>query len=380
MDAAAGLSGAVFVGEFHDYITADKRPQFDSFLSEAPACVALVDFDQSVEFALKTAERLKQIFPNKVSIIALASQMDANLVLQAMRAGCSEYLTKPVALAVLSTTLSRFQNSAEVTMSTPAKSRGKVVTLSGAKGGVGATILAVHLALHLAHIRKKVLLIDHHADLGHVGLYLSLKEPQYYFEDVLKNAERLDADMLKGFVLRHKSGVDVIASPEKSYGSPKGPGEVAERVMTVLWREYDWVVVDTCFGLGEGRLPLLDHADQVFLVSTSEIGSLRDLSRRVERMRLSDAERKKIGIVLNRVTKTDPVTTDQISSTLNLPIAATIPDLDKELLQAINKGEPLDPGGKSALTKPMGTWVRSMTDADAAPAKGRVKHLAFWRK
>jgi hypothetical protein len=39
------VSGAHFVGEFRDYITSDKRPQFSPVLKNAPACVALIDFD-----------------------------------------------------------------------------------------------------------------------------------------------------------------------------------------------------------------------------------------------------------------------------------------------------------------------------------------------
>ena len=381
LDVTSGLAGAVFVGEFHDYITADKRPQFDNSMSEAAACVALVDFDRSPELALKTAERLREIFRNKVSIIALASQLDATLILQAMRSGCNEYLTKPVPLATLTASLARFQSSAEAVMSAP-RSRGHIITLSGAKGGVGTTALAVHLATHLAHAGKKTLLIDYLHDLGDVGLYLGLKDPQYCFDDVVGNAERLDADLLKGFITRHSSSLDVITSPDTGRARQERTGDALDRVMAVLRREYEWILIDSSLASQDFRLSLLQHADHAYLVSTTDIASLRDLGRRIERMSLSDADKAKVRLVLNRVTDADAVTPDQIRDTVGLPIAATLPNSYADILHAINTGQPLDPHGRAAFTKRMTVWAASIAaeDSNVSLAKASRKRLTFWWK
>jgi pilus assembly protein CpaE len=379
LDVTSGLPGAEFVGEFHDYITADKRPQFDSSVSEAAACVALVDFDRNPELALKTAERLREIFRNKVSIIALASQLDANLILQAMRSGCNEYLTKPVDLAALATALAQFQSSAD-TLSLGPQNRAHIITLSGAKGGVGTTALAVHLATHLVHTGKKTLLIDYHPDLGDVGLYLGIAETPYCFDDVLANAERLDADLLKGFITRHSSGLDIITSPDTGRPRQERTAETLERVIAVLRREYEWIVIDSPLASEEFRLSLLQHTDHAYLVSTTDIASLRDLRRRIERMSLADADKAKVQLVLNRVTDADAVTSDQIRDTLGFPIAASLPNSYADILQAINKGEPLDPNDKRAFTKRVAVWAGSIAAAasNVSLAKSSRKRFAFW--
>ena len=381
LEVTPGFPGAVFVGEFHDYITADKRPQFDSSMSEAAACVALVDFDRSPELALKTAERLKEIFRHKVSIIALASQLDATLILQTMRSGCNEYLTKPLAPGALAASLARLRSSVEVVLSAP-QSRGHIISLSGAKGGVGTTALAVHLATHLVHAGKKTLLIDYQHDLGNVGLYLGLKDSPYCFDDVVGNAERLDADLLKGFITRHSSGLDVITSPDTDRARQERTGEALDRVMAVLRREYEWILIDSSLASEDFRSSLLQHIDHAYLISTTDIASLRDLGRRIERMSLSDGDKAKVRLVLNRVTDDDAVTPDQIRDTLGLPIAATLPNSYSDILQAINKGEPLDPHGKAAFTKRMAAWTSSIAAAEAnvSLAKANRKRLAFWRK
>jgi pilus assembly protein CpaE len=381
LDVTAEIPGAVFVGEFHDYITIDKRPQFESSVSEAAACVALVDFDRSFELALKTAERLRQILPNKMNVIALASELDAGLLLQAMRAGCSEYLTKPVDRGALTASLNRLRSSPEVAMAVPQK-RGQIVTLSGGKGGVGTTALAVHLAIHIAHLGKRALLIDYRHDLGDVGLYLGLKEPEYSFDDVLRNAERLDTDLLKGFVTHHNGGLDVITSSASGAARQQWTMDAVGRAMSVLRREYEWVVIDSLLASGNDELSLFEQTDHTYLVTTTDIASLRNTRRRVDRMSLTEANRAKASLVLNRVTDSDAVTPDQIRDSVGLPIAASLPNTYAAMVQAINKGEPLEPNGKGAFTKRMAAWARNVAaiGMDVSTAKAKSKHLAFWRK
>jgi pilus assembly protein CpaE len=266
-------------------------------------------------------------------------------------------------------------------MAVPQK-RGQIVTLSGGKGGVGTTALAVHLAIHIANLGKKTLLIDYRHDLGDVGLYLGLKEPEYSFDDVVRNAERLDTDLLKGFVTHHNGGLDVITSSESGAARQQWTTDAVGRAMSVLRREYGWVVIDSLPASGNDELSLFEQTDHTYLVTTTDIASLRNTRRRVDRMSLTEANRAKVSLVLNRVTDSDAVTPDQISDTVGLPIAASLPNTYAEMVQAINKGEPLDPNGKGAFTKRMATWARNVAaiGMDVSTTKAKSKYLAFWRK
>jgi pilus assembly protein CpaE len=381
LDVTSELPGAVFVGEFHDYITADKRPQFESSVNEASACVALVDFDRNPDLALKTTERLRHILPNRVNVIALASELNAELLLKAMRAGCIEYLTKPVDRGTLNVSLGRLQSSPEVALAVPRK-RGQIATLSGAKGGVGTTALAVHLATHIASLGKRTLLVDYHHELGDVGLYLGMKESEYCFDDVVRNAERLDTDLLKGFVTHRNGGLHVIASSDTGAARQQWTSDAVGRAMAFFRREYEWVVIDSSLASANDEISLLEQTDHAYLVTTTDIASLRNMRRRVDRMSLTDANRAKASLVLNRVTDSDAVTPDQIRESIGLPIAASLPNTYAEMLQALNKGEPLDPHGKAAFSKRMATWARNLAgiSMEVSTAKAKGKHLTFWRK
>src|SRR5665213_70386 len=109
MDECARSSDMEFAGEFHEYISRNKRPQFSSRVRDSAGSVALIDFDLDATQASVTAELLQQIFPGKIAIIAISANNDSGLLLQAMRAGCNEFLTCPLDAAQYTETVGRLQ-------------------------------------------------------------------------------------------------------------------------------------------------------------------------------------------------------------------------------------------------------------------------------
>jgi pilus assembly protein CpaE len=371
--ASLKVSGALFAGEFHDYITAEKRPQFSPVLKNADTCVALIDFDRDPELALETTERLNQIFPKKISIVGVGTQLDAGILLRAVRLGCTEFLTKPIQVADLVAALNRFH--AVMAVDPHAQSGiGRVVAFFGAKGGVGSTMLAVHLATHLVRQHgKKTLLIDHKPQLGHVALYLGLKDTQYHFDELLRNADRLDSELLNGFVIHHRSGLDVIASPEMSGGPHEAKPDELERVMDFLRREYDYILIDSSVSCQDSKRYIIDQSDEIYIISTPDVASLRDLARMVETISLSESATSKLRLVVNRSTATDSVTPEQIEKAVRFPISIAVPNNYFELLRAINDGEPIPPQRRSEFNQALSRWANQIVNGNngvkAPPAK-----------
>jgi pilus assembly protein CpaE len=374
--AASNIPGAHFAGEFRDYITAEKRPQFSPVLKNADSCVALIDFDRDPELAIETTERLHQIFLKKIGIVGIGARLDAGILLRAVRNGCSEFLTKPVSLTDLVSSLNRF-NEVLAVDSDAQSSLGRVISFFGAKGGVGTTMLAVHLAIILVRQHgKKVLLIDHKQQLGHVALYLGLKDTQYHFEELLHNADRLDSELLNGFIVRHRSGLDIIASPELS-GSPReATSDAFERVMDFLRREYDFVLIDSTVAYQDTKRTLIEQSDEVYIVSTPDVAALRDLARMVESLSLSESSTNKLRLVINRSTASDSVTPEQIEKTVRFPISVAVPNNYFELLRAINDGEPIPPQRRSEFNQALSRWanqiVNGLDASEPAPAKKKL--------
>jgi pilus assembly protein CpaE len=376
------LEGALFFGGFRDYFSVDKRPQFSPALRGTGACIALVDFDANREMALETTERLQQIFLRKISVIAVGSGLEADLLLRAMRAGCAEYLAKPVDVGQLTKALARLRQRM---MQSPdmQSSLGRVIAFFGAKGGVGTTTLAVHLATFLVRQhKKKTLLIDHKHLLGHVALYLGLKDTPYHFDELLRNVDRLDIELLNGFVIHHESGLDVIASPESATDHHHvGKRDELDRVMEFLRREYDYILVDSWVGYRDSKLSLIDQADEIYLVSTPDLASLRDLARLVESMSLSDLAMGKLRLVLNRATAEDSLNARQIQKAVHFPVSISIGNNYLELMRAINEGKPLMPASKSIFSKQLTAWSDQIVSSGiTADTKLKKNGFAFWRQ
>jgi pilus assembly protein CpaE len=382
MDGCAYAADTEFAGEFHDYMGLHKRPQFSQHVRDSAAQIALIDFDRNPEEAARSAEILHQLFPGKIAIIAVSKHSHEELILQAMRAGCSEFLPCPFVLSQFTDMMARLQARFTILAPEGAKNAGSVIALFGVKGGVGTTTLAIYLATFLVRQhRKKVLLIDHHHQLGHVCLYLGLRENPYYFDELLRNVDRLDVELLTGFLTHHPSGLDVLPSPDTCAVRYSSSPQDMEHVLAFLRSEYDYVILDSSLDSQNVSSVIIDSADEVYLVATPDVAALRDLSRHVENFGLDARTAPKLRIAINRSSSNDAVSAEQVEAAVRFPVSVTFPNSYAELLRAINAGEPLSPQRRSEFTSKISKWANRLVHAQSNPETDRPKkrRLAFWK-
>jgi pilus assembly protein CpaE len=378
--APAYVSGVQYAGEFQDYITAARRPHFPPVIKQAGSCVAFIDFDLNPGQAIETAEALRNNHSPHVISVGVASKVDADLLLRAMRAGCGEFLEKPVQAVHIQDTLRAIQNRLQASIAAPGR-RGQVIAFLGAKGGVGTTALAVHVAVSLASKHgKKTLLVDHHHQLGHVCLYLGIKESHYHFDELIRNVQRLDSDLLKGFVIKHSSGLDVLASPDACAPQYNSSGEEFEQVIDFLREEYDFILIDSSIADDRIAGALIHLSDETALVSTPDLAALRDVSRYIDHLNLDQVTSTKLRIVINRRSANDGITPEQIEKAVRFPISSTIPNSYAELLHAINEGEPVSSQRRSEFVAQIGKWANRLALAGEPASETRAKKkFAFWK-
>jgi len=381
MDGCAYTPETEFAGEFHAYIARNRRPQFSQRVKDSAACIAIVDFDRNVEEATQTVLLLHQIFPGKVATVAVSARNDSDLLLQAMRAGCTEFLTQPFDLERFAETVVRLQDRFAALFSDAAKSTGSVLSLFGVKGGVGTTTLAVHLSTFLVRQhKKKVLLIDHHHQLGHASLYLGVKVNPYHFDELIRNVDRLDVELLAGFLTHHPSGLDLLPSPDICAVRYNSTAQEMQQVLEFLRPQYDFVILDSSLEYQEVNSSIIDCSDEVYLITTPDVAALRDLSRHVENFALDDAS-SKLRIVLNRSSSNDAVSAEQVESAVRFPVSVSVANNYAELVRAINAGEPISPQRRSEFTTQIGKWANKLVHTHSSPGPSSPKHksFSFWK-
>jgi pilus assembly protein CpaE len=293
-----------------------------------------------------------------------------------MRAGCSEFLPKPIVVDELRAALARFQPASTLDSRDPTHA-GKIIGILGAKGGVGATTLAVHAAVHLVRTHKKrVLLVDQKNHLGHVALYLGIKHTKYHFEELLRNAERLDPALLEGLVTHHSDGLDVIASPDVYLPRNRVNAQDGATVLNFLRQRYEYVLVDSEAENTPWLSSLVSCSDEIGLVCTPDLGALRDLARHIEHLSRIEGLSPKLRIIVNRSGSDAAVSKNDIETAIGFRVAIEVPNNYLELIKAINAGIPIAPQTRGAFTQAVARWVQML----AALTKSSFVHASAKRK
>lgn len=327
---------------------------------QARTRICFIDYDQSSEQAIWITERFRAEHPD-LHVFAVSSASEPERIIVAMRAGCAEYLLKPLQGERVLEALARVE--AKQKERTRSKVRGKIITLIGAKGGTGVTSLALHLSLELTgQEQRKCLLVDQHAALGDASLYLGTGRHQYSFYELANNTDRLDQELLEGFLLHHSSGLHLLDSPETVDAIHHAPSSAVERTLAFLAESYPFVIVDCPPGLTDETLACISQSDQVAIVMTAELPSVRNAVRYIEHLEKRGYSPKQIQIVLNRHSKRGPLSDERIEKALGRPISMRVPNSYNEVIRAINSGAPI-PSGKSDFGAAMQRWARDIAGA-----------------
>ena len=360
LDAAESRNWAVSEAAFDGYISAKRRPHFGEYLKASDGCVAIIDFDEDLEQAVESVAYLQQVFTGKIVVVALSANKEHNLMLQAMRAGCTEFLTRPFDEEEFDAFCMRFEHQFS-TRSENISASGSVVAFFGAKGGVGTTTLAVHLASYLVQNNKKTaLLIDNHMQFGHACIYLGIDGSGYHFQELVRNVNRLDSELLLGFIAKHPDGLHVLSSPDVGHDARAMNAEDVASTLDFLRSEYDFVVVDCAPNLDATNIAVIAAASQVYVVATPEISAIRDLSRYADDLVRIDDTTNKVKVVLNRYSSQFAVSLDQIEKAIRLPVSFTIPNSFVELVRSVNLGVPVSVTQKSFFTEEIRKWANSL--------------------
>ncbi len=293
--------------------------------------VVIVGFLQAMDAALALGQALTRDEPN-VTLVAMASQGNADAILAAMRVGYKEFVVLPEDAAQLRQVV---HDAAYAVVDEDVN--GLVVAMLGAKGGVGNTLLTTHLAAELAAIHR-VLCIDLDFSNGDVASLLDLT-PRDSIVDLLPRADRIDERMLTGTVGVHRSKVHALTQPNDVDPALVVSGDDVYSILLSAARGYQYVLVDCGARMDEAVVTALQVADLVVIVATPDVVAVRDAYRRLKSLEGIGVAKDTLRLVVNRVHKASFVSPADIEQNLGHRVMATITDDQKLVNQAINEGK-----------------------------------------
>ena len=220
----------------------------------------------------------------------MAQVAEPDLILQAMRAGANEFFTWPPAEDTFHSAIRRTAARRETTQGAPPSAT--TLVFFGAKGGAGTTTIAVNCGVELARLTKRsTVIVDLKPGLGEVALFLGVR-PRYSIIDAIDNLHRLDREFLRELVLKHKSGLEILAGSDH-FDRPGGPDAGAiEELLRLLGRQYEYILIDAGSQINACSVAALYAADQMFLIANPDVPSVRNAQRLLDRVRQLGACRR----------------------------------------------------------------------------------------
>ncbi len=326
--------------------------------------VVITGFDRDFEEAVRLGPLLSAE-ASGLTLVALSSLSDPDRIRAAMRAGYREYVVLPDDAGLLRQAIHDADEASIID-----EDRGEIIAVIGSKGGVGTTSVAVNLAAELCPVYR-ALVVDLDFSMGDVAAYLDLQPPSD-IAHVLRNLDRLDERLLAGSVGVHPgSKVHILAQPRDLEESEEVHGDGILRLLTICARAYQYVVLDCGSRLDEATLIATSAADQIFLICTPDVPSVKNAYRRLQLLDRLGIDRKAVRLVINRGDSRYALKSRDIEANLSVKIAATIAWDEKVMIQAVNEGRlAREINQKAAVAKNFGDLVNLVT-GDAEVAQGR---------
>ena len=335
-----------------------------------PPSIAIVDIRSGMG-TVNSIERLRAAWPS-TSIFAIASTAEPDQILQAMRAGANEYLAWSMNGEAGPRLDETFHTALQRTVQ---RSRPKdqdrspaVLSFFGTKGGAGTTTVAVNTAIEIARVSKKpTLIIDLHQFIGEVSLFLGVR-PRFTLVDALDNLHRLDAEFLRELVVKHKTGLDILAGGE--HIDRPGPQDSVgfEQLIQVLARTYDYIIIDAGTLTGPCTDVAVFAADTIYLVANPDIACIRNANRLLDRIGQLGANRDRVRVLLNRMSDQHQIAPKQIETTLGLSLHMTFPSDYEVVASALNSGVPLTLSNHSELAVQFAEFTKQILSRQSSGA------------
>ena len=295
-------------------------------------------------------------------IMVLTARSQAIDRAAALSSGADSYMSKPFTAQELIGAVDSILVADEEVPPEALPKIGIIISMFSMHGGVGQTTLAVNLAAALRHISDKpVCLVDMSPSVGQVTTHLRLRTRKSWLD--LTRQEEISWPLIKDTMVKHPSGLHVLASPPVPVSAMKPSFEMTKAIFEQLYQHSLFTIVDTPPGLNPAAEAILGLSDLIFHVVVPEFTSVRIAAKSNVVLAEEPYKSRQKVHVLNHITPEAQLPVDAIEKALNARIAFEV-GYDMKQPLALAQGEPL----------PM--------DSDSSPMPMAVRRIAtvLWNR
>lgn len=333
---------------------AEKGPSATKVIPD----IILIDDHAGSGELLSRVRTIKGNFP-KSTLFVVSENKDHQYVIAAMKAGAAEYLVEPVNEKLFHDAIeevrARMANDGQI-------AKGRVYSFISAKGGVGATVLAVNTAAALAlGTKNSVALLDMCFQSGDASVLLDIV-PQNTILDICANIHRFDVSFLRGVMAGHSTGINFLPAPANPEDSEDVTQEHVSTILDLAKKLYDHVIVDcTSMYVNDCSIEAFRQSDKVFVVTDMSVPAIRNTVRLCKLIQKLGINRDKVEIIINRYIKGGALSLVEIEKNFDKPVYWLIPNDFSDIVSSINRGLPLvklSPG--APFSKNVGDFIKKI--------------------
>jgi pilus assembly protein CpaE len=288
------------------------------------------------EHALKALADLATVVEPDVCVLVIGELEGMEFYREITRGlGAADYLPKPLARDLVSRHFGGFVMGRAPSSATAMG--GRVLAVTGVRGGCGASSIATNLAWHFGvTLRHHTVLVDPDLYRGNAAFLLNLP-PGNGLMAALESPLRIDTLLAERAAQPAAERLHILAGESPVGTLPTYTAGAAETLIDALRKRYNFIILDVPFAPVPLYHDLLAQAHQRVLVMEPSLVSLRDILRLNT---VAPANGQAPLIVLNRLGLPGGLTRRQVEEGLKRKVDIVLPDLPKQLRGAANLGEP----------------------------------------
>jgi len=308
-----------------------------------------MEINMPVLDGLEATDKITDLFPF-VTVIIMSVQAESEYLKKAMFHGAKEYIIKPFdyenLVNTIITTYEKYKDRVvkganfEEGQITTKQGNAKIITFFSSKGGVGKSVLALNSAVTLSReYHNKTLLIDLDLQFGDISMLVN-QYAQKNIYDVIEDGQLDSYENIKPYLHEFNENLHILFAPTKPEDAEYIGKDSIEKMMKILKKQYDLIIIDTGINFNDSTLYILDISELVLFITTMEIAALKNTKLGMEVMKSLGYDKDKVKLIINNFTTKYGISKLDVEEAFRDGVFAMIPEDQITVSISVNKGHP----------------------------------------